>query len=198
MLGIIHTILDGLIVFSIGSTILYHSIRQLRLVQQTVNLVKQFDLFRLDPVYAFSVLTARTSIAWIFLAALTLLMSPTQASSLEIGPIIGIVSALAAFALPLWIVHQRLVVEKRKLLEEHQQRVKSTLARLHHSVDKNELKDVLQLNSALDGLSKEGLILEKIRTWPWSTETLASFLSAIVLPIILLLLQITIQKWLNG
>ena len=197
-LGIIHTILDGLIVFSIGSTILYHSIRQLRLVQQTVKLVRQFDLFRLDPVYAFSVLTARTSIAWVFLAALTLLMSPIQASSLEIGPIIGIVMALAAFALPLWIVHQRLVAEKRKLLAEHDQRVASTLARLNHSVDENDLSGVRELNSVLKGLNTEGNILEKIRTWPWRTETLTGFLSAIVLPMLLFLLQIAIQHWLNG
>ncbi len=197
-LGIIHTILDGLIVFSVGSTILYHSIRQLRLVQQTVNLVKQFDLFQLDPVYAFSVLTARTGIAWVFLAVLTLLMTPVQASSLEIAPGIGIVLALAAFALPLWIVHQRLLVAKHSLLAEHNQRVSSTLTRLNHSVDENDLSGVRELNSVLEGLNMEGSILEKIRTWPWRTETLTGFLSAIVLPILLFLMQIAIQRWLNG
>jgi hypothetical protein len=177
---------------------MYHSIRQLRLVQQTVKLVRQFDLFRLDPVYAFSVLTAQTGIAWVLLAALTLLMSPIQASSLEIGPIIGVVLALAAFALPLWIVHQRLVLEKRRLLAQHDQRVASTLTRLNHSVDENDLSDVPELNSVLEGLNTQGKILEKIRTWPWRTETLTGFLSAIVLPILLFLIQIAIQHWLNG
>ncbi len=112
-LGIVHTIVDGLIVFPIGGLLIYQSIRQLRLVHHTVKLVKQFDLFRLDPVYAFSVLTSRTGIAWILLATLTLLMSPRQATySIEIGPIVGAVLSLAAFALPLWIIHQRLGQEK--------------------------------------------------------------------------------------
>ena len=199
-LGIIHTILDGLIVFSIGSAIFYHSIRQLRLVQQTVKLVKHFDLFRLEPVYAFSILTSRTGIAWVFLSVLTLLMSPFQVSSvrwLEIGPAVSVVLALSAFALPLWVVHRRLAQEKSKLLEEHGQRVKLTLERLHHSVDENDLEDGTRLNSVLEGLNTEGNMLEKIRTWPWKTETLAGFLSAIGLPIGLLLLQLALQKWLN-
>ena len=196
--GIVHTIIDGLIVFPIGGLLIYHSIRQLRLVHHTVKLVKQFDLFRLDPVYAFSVLTSRTGIAWICLATLTLLMSPLQVTySIEIGPIVGAVLSLVAFALPLWIVHQRLVQEKNNLLAQLGQRVKSTLARLHHAVDENDLDDVPQLNSVLEGLNNERNILEKIRTWPWKTETLTGFLSVIVLPIVLFLIQIAIQKWLN-
>ena len=59
-------------------------------------------------------------------------------------------------------------------------------------MDENELGDVPQLNSALDGLNTEGNILEKLRTWPWSTETLTGFLAAIVFPIILLLIRMTL------
>ncbi len=105
--------------------------------------------------------------------------------------------SLAAFVLPLWIVHRRLVQEKNKLLTEHGQRVKSTLARLHHSVDENSLDDVAHINSVLEGLNTERNILEKIGTWPWRTETLTGFLSVIVLPIVLFLIQLAIQKWLN-
>jgi len=197
-LGIVHTIIDGLIVFPIAGAFIYHTMRQLRLVHHTVKLVKQFDLFRLDPVYAFSVLTSRTGIGWIFLATFTLLISPLQVSySIEIGPFVGAALSLAAFVLPLWIVHQRLVQEKNNLLAEHGQRVKSALARMHRAVDENDLDDVPHLNSVLEGLNNERIILEKIRTWPWRTETLTGFLSVIVLPIILFLMQLAIQKWLN-
>jgi hypothetical protein len=199
-LRIIHTTLDGWVSFVIGYVIIYHTIRQLRLVHRTVKLVKQFDLFQLGPVYAFSVLTSRTGVAWVLLYALTLLIAPIDYSGpviLVAGLSLAAVMMLAAFALPLLVVHQRLVAEKRRLLSEHGQRVKATLAQLHHSVDENEMGDVHQLNSILEGLNIESNILEKIRTWPWRTETFTGFLSAIVLPIILLLIQIAIQKWLN-
>ena len=59
------------------------------------------------------------------------------------------------------------------------------------------LDDVAHINSVLEGLNTERNILEKIGTWPWRTETLTGFLSVIVLPIVLFLIQLAIQKWLN-
>ena len=197
--GIVYTILDGWVSFVIGFVFFYYTIRQLRLVHNTVKLVKQFDMFHLDQVYAFSILTSRIGGVYVLWVILTLLVVPLSFS----GPIIAVallslvfVLSLSAFVLPLWIVHQRLVVEKRRLLTEHGQRVKSTLVRLHHCVDKNVLDDVHHLNNVLDGLKAENSILQKIRTWPWSTETLTGFISTIILPIILLLIQIIIQNWL--
>lgn len=168
-------------------------------MNRTVKLVKHFDLFQLDSVYAFSHFTASTGAAVLLLASLVLVVVPFQLSPVPVLAFVctGIVAALAAFALPLWVVHQRLVAEKRGLISGHEQRVKSTLARLHHAVDENELEDVTQLSSILNGLNIEGGILEKIRTWPWSNGTLTIFLTAIVLPLIPLLIQLAIQKWLQ-
>ncbi len=185
--------------FAFNNALLYHTLRQLRLVNRTVKLVKQFDLFRLDAVYAFSHLTARTGVAWLLLASLVLLIVPVQLSPIPVLAFqaIGIVSAVAAFALPLWVVHKQLAAEKRRLMAAHGQRIKSTLARLHNAVDENDLRDVAQLSSVLDGLSIEGNILEKIRTLPWSTGTLTAFITAIVLPMALFFIQLAIQKMLH-
>ena len=186
--------------FAFNNGLFYHTMRQLRLVNRTVKLVKQFDLFRLDAVYSFSQLTARTGVAWLLLASLILVIGPLQLSPVPIFAFqgMGIAAALAAFALPLWVVHRRLVAEKRGLVAAHDQRVKSALAKLHNALDKERLEDVYQLSSALDGLTAEAAILDKIRTWPWSAETLAGFLSAIVLPMALFFLQLVLQKWLGG
>ena len=83
------------------------------------------------------------------------------------------------------------------MLAAHEERLKSTLAKLHHALDEDQMTSITQLGSALEGLSMEGGILEKIRTWPWSTETLTGFLTAIVLPMALFAAQLAIQKWLN-
>ncbi len=195
---IVRAVVEGFFAFNNG--LIYHTLRQLRLVHRTVKLVKQFDLFRLDAVYAFSHLTARTGVAWLLLASLLYLVIPVQVSPVAVLSFVaaGILLALGAFALPLWAVHQRLLAEKRRLIAGHALRVKSALAQLHHSLDEGKLGDVSQLSSALNGLSVESSILEKIRTWPWSTGTLTGLLSAIVLPMALFFLQLAIHKWLGN
>jgi hypothetical protein len=193
------TFLEGLISYSTGSVIYYHSLRQLWLVNRTVKMVKRFNLFQLDPVYSFSRLTSRTGISWMFMLGLTLLMFPLDLAKGPTLAVLGfqVVLALAAFILPLRLVHDHLVSEKRRLLTEHHQRVESALARVHLCLDQNELGEMAQLNDVISGLNAERDILAKISTWPWRTETLTGFLSAIILPIVLLVIQIAIQKWLG-
>ncbi len=185
--------------FAFNCGLFYHAIRQLLLVNRTVKLVKHFDLFRLESVYAFSRFTARTGAALLLMASLMLVVVPLQLSPVPLLAFVvtGMASALAAFALPLWVVHRRLVAEKRKLLAEHDLRVEAALAKLHQSADKNELETVYQLSSLLDGLNVEDGILGKTRTWPWSTGTLTGFITAIVLPMALFFIQLAIQKTLG-
>jgi len=197
--GTVVAIIEGLISFSVGSVVYYHSIRQLRLVDRTVRMVKQFDLFRLDPVYAFSVVTSRTSVSWVILLSLTLLIVPIQIAfvPLLVTLILQVVMAVAAFTLPLRIVNHRLASEKRRLLAELDQRVKAALARLHQCLDDNALGEVEKLNAALAGLNVERDLLARIPTWPWRAGMLSGFLSIVVLPIVLFLLQLVLGRLLG-
>jgi len=192
--------LAGLISFALGSGIYYHSLRQLMLVNRTVKLVKQVNLFQLDPVYAFSRLTARTGVSWMIMLSLTLLLFPIQMATAPVLAILvfQLVLALAAFVLPLRFVNSHLVAEKRRLLAELEQRVERTLARLHRCLDEDEMGEMEQLNHALTGLAAEREILTRIPTWPWRAGTLTTFLSAIVLPIVLFLVQLVIESLIGG
>lgn len=189
----------GLVSFSAGSVIYYHTIRQLRLVSRTVGTVGQFDLFRLDPVYAFSVLTSRTGVGWVLLITATLLTVPLVVGSTPelIMLILQIALAMGAFLLPLRIVNRRLVAEKRRLLAELDQRIKVTLVRLHRHVDENALQEVSMLNQALKGLRAEREILDQIPTWPWRPGLFAGFVSILVLPVVLFLIQVALGRWLG-
>ncbi len=71
---------EGLFCFSIGGVIYYHSVRQLWLVNRTVKKVKRFNLFDLDPVYAFSRLTAWTGISWVLMLTLNVWLFPFGAA----------------------------------------------------------------------------------------------------------------------
>ncbi len=192
-------VIVGLICYCTGGVIYYHSLRQLLLVNRTVKLVEHFNLFHLEPVYAFSRLTAQTGISWVLLLSLTILFIPLKLAN---GMLLGVffaqvLIAVTAFVLPLWVVHRRLLLEKRELITEHHRRVEAVLELLHQQVDENKLSEVEQLNSVISGLSAERAILEKIPTFPWRTETLTGFLSATILPIVLLIIQLSIEKWLS-
>jgi hypothetical protein len=190
----------GLVSFTIGSVVYYHTVRQLRLVSRVVRMVSQFDLFRLDPVYAFSVLTSRTGISWVALLTLSLLAFPLNlGGGLEAAYLIlQIALAMGAFLLPLRSVNRRLVSEKRKLQAEHNQRMASTLARLHQHIDGDSLEEVSRLNDVLKGLTSEREILAKIPTWPWRPGLFAGYLSVIVIPVMLYLIQFALGQWLGS
>lgn len=189
----------GFVSFFVGNVIYYHTVRQLRLVSRTVRMVGQFDLFRLDPVYAFSVLTSRTGVGWVVLLTLTLLTAPIELGSVpELAMLIlQVVLAMGAFLLPLRIVNRCLVSEKRGQLAELDQRMKAILLRLHRSVDENSLQEISLLNNALKGLTTEREILAKVPTWPWRPGLFAGFVSIIVLPVALFLIQFALGRWLG-
>jgi hypothetical protein len=192
-------IIEGLFCFSLGGVLYYHSLRQLWLVNRTVKTVKRYNLYDLDPVYAFSRLTAWTGLSWILMLLLNLWGFPIEAAPELILTIalIQVGLTIAAFVLPLRFVNRYLVLEKRKLLAENHRRVEATLYRMHRNLDQSELADMDQLNKALASLNMEREIVDKISTLPWRTATLTGFLSATVLPVILLVIQIAIEQWLG-
>ena len=188
----------GLFSFFTGSTIYYHTIRQLRFVSQLVAKVPRFNLFRLDPVYAFSALTAQTGVAYLLLVSITSLTFPFRLNPIPviIFTILQIVLALGAFALPLWNVHRRLLSEKRSLLADLNRQVEAAIRRLHHYLDENDFGTVGGAKDALTGLAAERDVLAKIPTWPWRAGTLTGILSAVALPIVTFLIQFILQRWL--
>jgi hypothetical protein len=169
-------------------------------VNRIVSTVKQFDLFLLEPVYAFSALTSRTGVSWVVLISLTLLTAPIQAAPFPTFALLvaQLALAVAAFVLPLRKVNGCLVAEKRRLLADLDQRVKGALSSLHRSIDADSLAEVAQLHSAMVALTAERDILTRIPTWPWRAGMLTGFVSIIVLPIMLFILQLVLARWFGG
>jgi len=162
-------------------------------------MVRQFNIFRLDPVYAFSRVTSLIGVSWMIMLTFTLLLFPTQLVRGETLAILilQVVLAIAAFVLPLWFVHRRVEMEKHRVLAEFRRQVESTTARLHRCLDENDMGPVTQLKDAMLGLSAERDILTHIPTWPWRAGTLAGFLSVTILPIVLFIVQFAISNLLG-
>ena len=194
------TITTGFITYLTGSALYYHSLRHLSLVNRVVRMAKKFNLFRLDPVYAFSRVTSLIGISWMLMLTLTLLTLPIRlATGLGVALMaVQILFAIAAFVLPLWFVHRRLEAEKLKLIAEHNLRIESTIKKLHTALDDDRLEKSSHFSDALGSLKAEREVLDAIPTWPWRAGTLTGFLSAIVLPIVIFLIQFAVEKWLGG
>lgn len=69
------------------------------------------------------------------------------------------------------------------------------VARVHQRIDDGEVADADKLNMQLTSLATERAVLAKISTWPWETETLMGFVSALVLPVILWLLKYAAERF---
>jgi hypothetical protein len=138
-------------------------------------------------------------ITWLVLLTVTLLTFPLQymqMGTLAIWVLQGVL-ALAAFVLPLWFIHRRLVAEKLKLLAECDAHVEEARGKLHAVIQQDRMADMQPLNHALSGLAAERTVLLNIPTWPWRTGTMSGFLSALVLPIVLFIIQMVVKNLLG-
>jgi len=133
------------------------------------------------------------------LAGVTLIIFPFELINFTTVALYGmqVLFALGAFLLPLWKVHQRLVAEKRRLLGAVNRRVEAAIERLHQALDGDDLTRVKEIDTALAGLRTERGVLADIPTWPWSIATISGFVSALVLPIALFLVQLIIKNLLG-
>jgi hypothetical protein len=183
--------------FLIG-VFVYHSIRQLRIVRNIHEKLTRINLYHLDPLHAFSVLTARTGIGYILammFGGTPLGMTVTPQGSAIFYPAFYVINilfiplAIAVFMLPLLSIHKRLVQEKKNRLAEANGQLEQVVAELHRRVDAKKLIDMDELHMTMNSLMIELDYLTKTRTWPWQAGTLTGFLSAISLPIIIFLIQ---------
>jgi hypothetical protein len=170
-------------------------IRQMTEIRRVLGEVTAVDIFRPGPLHALAGVGARSSMALVLLlGAAFLLLIPTQATidvALAILPYFAIptVLATAAFVVPLYGTHGRLVAEKRRLESVLDDRLERLLAELAADVDARRLDTVDGLSRAVGSVLQERDIVEKLSTWPWSPGTMRGFVSAILFPLAMFVLQ---------
>lgn len=169
----------------------YRIIVQMRTVNGLYSSAVDLDLFDLSPVYALSAHTARISFILVFMIYSNLLLTPgsIRIPSNLITTIVISVIAFIAFLLPLRGVNRRLVAKKKEILSEINRRIKTAFSRLEHDFDNSNLREMDALGRALSNLQDQKTFIEAIPTWPWRPAALRGFLSAMVLPIVIWLVQ---------
>lgn len=176
---------------AIAGILVYHSIHQLRTIHLIYRDHSGVNLYRLQPLYAFSVPSALTAGGWVLYSSLWFIAAPgllREAGSLAMAAFFVLVAAVT-FTWPLLGIHRRLQVEKRVQLAESNQRFEAAVIELRHRFDQQRLTRMDDLHKAMASLDLEQAALRRIPTWPWETGTLRSVIAALVLPIVIWLVQ---------
>ncbi len=181
---------------AVAGVFIYHSIHQLREISRIYLTFARLNLYRLQPLYAFSVPAALTSGGLILYNYAWFAVAPeflAQPISIVLGIFFAVASAVI-FAWPLLGIHRRLVAEKRRAIAESARRFEAAVAELHQRVDKKALTKMDDLNKALMSLEIERAALQRIPTWPWEAGTLRGVAATLVLPLVIWLVQYILQR----
>jgi hypothetical protein len=179
---------------------IYHTIHQLRLINQIYTQYTLIDLFRMHPLYGFSNLAALTAgsllmlpYGFLFTNTTIILTDPIV---LCIYLIISLI-AIVTFLLPQLGILRLQNAEQKHILDEINQRYKDTMDEVLKHVDIKEFDKATNINNTLNALGDQRKTINQISTWPWQPETLRWLFTAMVLPLLMWIAQYFLGKLLG-
>jgi hypothetical protein len=178
--------------------LLYHTVHQLTEVSRIYTRHARINVYQLQPLYALSrpgAYTALGLIAFTYIWAALGTASSRGIAPVEAGlTLVFVAIGGAAFALPLYGAHRRLVAEKEARLAQATARFEATTLELHDQLERGRLNKMDPLNKALNSLEIEQNALRKIPTWPWQPGALRAVLAAVLLPVVVWALQLLLGR----
>jgi hypothetical protein len=191
----------ALCAWALAGLFIYHTIHQLRIVTDIYAHHTHINLFTLGPLYAFSRLTALTAIAPIpaFLAdslgSLGSDPAPITPGTLALWLVFGLLS-VGTFVLPLLGIHRLLAAAKAEAQLDLAARLQALLADLHQQVASHTATAdaTTATKNLLDSLLAEQGLLNRVSTWPWAPETPRAVATALLLPVLVLILSEIVKR----
>jgi hypothetical protein len=196
--AVVFHIIDKGSAFLFG-VVLYHTIRQLRQVNNIHMNHVRINLFHLQPLQAFSKLTASTALGLLVFVYGWMIINPELLADPLIAGYALVFTALAVtvFVWPLWGAHNLMVMEKEKALQEIDLRLEATFSKFNQLVQADDYEATDRLNGVIASLEAQYQRISAIPTWPWRSETARLALTAIALPLILMIIQSFLLQVLN-
>lgn len=178
---------------------IYHTIRQLRLVNNINSNHIRINLFNVGPIQSFSRLTASTAIGLVVGVYGWMLLNPELLTDPGIFGFVLIITILAVsiFVWPLYGVHKRMEVAKERALQEIDLRFESIFSKFNQQIGEDGYSEINMLNGTISSLEIQHRRVKSISTWPWRTETARFALTAIALPLVLAILQFLFEQAFN-
>jgi hypothetical protein len=176
----------------------YMVIRAFTQTNKAYQCIRTINIYDLHSLYAMSSYSAWLLIFVILHTYLLFTLTPSLFEFAIYYSLIVIaitaVLVLLFFWFPTHRVNRMLVLEKRRLLKDVNQRIENIFVILNTRIDQQEFSRIVELREALQGLMVEKGFIESIRTWPWKPGTLTSLLTVGVLPLVIGLLSELISK----
>jgi hypothetical protein len=195
LFAIVFHIIDKSSAFLFG-VILYHTIRQLRLVNLITSNYVQINIFQLRPVQAFSKLTASTALGLLLFYYGWIIINPDLLADPAILGISLLFTALAVivFVWPLWGMHSLMVAEKEGELNEIELQFEELFGKFNGYIVDDDYSAAEKLNGLIMSLEIQYNKVNAVPTWPWRPETARLVLTAVALPIMLMVVQFIVQQ----
>jgi hypothetical protein len=195
---VIFHLIDKSSAFMYG-VMVYHTIRQLRLVNTINSKYLRISLFDAGPSQAFSKLTASTAVGLVFGVYAWMLLNPELlAEPISVGFALSFtVLAVAVFIWPLLGAHRLLAKEKEMALREIDLHFEAVFAKFNQRINDDDYVATERLSRTITSLEIQHKRINAIPTWPWSSETARLVVSAIALPLMLMVLQYFVLQALN-
>jgi hypothetical protein len=195
LFAVVFHIIDKSSAFLMG-VFLYHTVRQLRLVS-AINLNHlRINLFRLGPLQAFSRLTATTAVGIMAFVYLWMFINPellTDPVNLGLAALF-MIFAVSLFVWPLYGVHRLMVTEKEKTLRDLDERFEEVFSKFNQRFQEEDSAALERLNGIIASLDVQHRRMEAIPTWPWSSQTAQFVLTAIALPLLLMVIGFLVEQ----
>jgi hypothetical protein len=175
---------------------IYHTIRQLRLVNAIHAWDVRINLFNLRPLQAFSRLTGATAVGLVAGVYGWMLINPELlADPVSIG-IVALITAAAAsaFVLPLVGVHRRIAAEKERSLRDLDRDFEDVSSKFIVHIRTGDFEAAEAMNGAMAGLEIHRGRIEALPTWPWRPETAQFSLTTIALPLALAIIRFLVER----
>jgi hypothetical protein len=196
--AVVFHIIDKSSAFLFG-VVIYHTFRQLRIVNSLSRDRIRVNLFNLGPLRAFSRVTASTAIGLVVYINLWMLINPDLLAdpvNIGFGVIFGILT-VSVFVWPLYGIHKLMQTEKERALHDIDLRLDAVFSKFNRRFQEDDYSAIGMLNAAISSLEVQHNRIKAIPTWPWSPETARIALTAIAVPIMITILQFLVSQVLD-
>ncbi len=197
-LAVYEFVVVPLITWGVIAVFTYGTLRQARLIDAIYRDRLAIDLFSVRPLYAFAAHAARMSIGLLAIGYLWVATYPRDLSQAIMGLFTGtllLLTALAAalFFSSLWGAHQRLEADRQRRTAEALQRLGAVLAHQRQLLDSGAFAACDATAKAIAGLNAELEYLGKASTWPWPVTMLRTFVTVLLVPLVVFVAQRVVQ-----
>ncbi|MEJ2707485.1 MAG: hypothetical protein P8074_07715 [Anaerolineales bacterium] len=195
LFAVVFHIIDKSSAFLFG-VFIYHTIRQLRLIN-IINLhLIRISLFNLRPLQAFSSLTAPTAVGLVVGVYGWIMINPELLTDPVVIGFVGVITilAVAVFILPLVGIHRLMQKEKERLLRALDLNFEAAFSKFNKGFRDDDYAAIEGLNGTIASLEIQHNRIKAIPTWPWKPETAQFALTAIGLPLALTILRFLVEQ----